>query len=103
VYVSFTRVKTTGLPMQTAAIVGDELEPWLADLEGFKGFLMLSREGSSIALSFWESREVAERHRVVRQQVREKVTELAGGEIEDVLDYDVTFARLGPLTVDPVE
>ena len=100
-YVSLTRVITGDLPLETATIVAEELQPWLADLEGFKGFLMLSREGSALALSFWESREVAERHRVVRGQVRDRVTELAGGEIEAVLDYDVTFAKLGPLTTDP--
>jgi hypothetical protein len=100
-YVSCTRVNTANLPTGTATIVAEELEPWLADLEGFRGFLMLSREGSAIALSFWESREVAERHRVVRTQVRERVTELAGGEIEEVLDYDVAFAKLGALDIAP--
>jgi hypothetical protein len=100
-YVSCTRVNTADLPIGTATIVAEELEPWLADLEGFRGFVMLSREGSSLALSFWESREVAERHRVVRTQIRERVTELAGGQIEEVLDYDVDFAKLGPLDIVP--
>jgi hypothetical protein len=103
VYVSFTRVNTGDLPTETATIVAEELQPWLADLEGFRGFLMLSREGSAIALSFWESREIAERHRVARKQIRERVTELAGGQIEEVVDYDVTFAKLGPLTIEPNE
>lgn len=100
-YVSCTRVNTRDLPIGTATIVAEELEPWLADLQGFRGFLMLSREGSTIALSFWESREIAERHRVVRMQIRERVTELAGGEIEEVVDYDVTFAKLGRLDIAP--
>jgi hypothetical protein len=100
-YVSCTRVNTGDLPIETATIVAEELHPWLADLQGFRGFLMLSREGSAIALSFWESRDVAERHRVVRMQLRERVTELAGGEIEEVVDYDVTFGKLGPLDISP--
>jgi hypothetical protein len=101
VFVSLTRVSTVGVPLDVPTIVAEELQRWLEDLEGFQGFLMLSREGSSIALSFWESREAAERHRVARGQVRERVTELAGGTIEQVEEYDVTFAALGPLMINP--
>jgi heme-degrading monooxygenase HmoA len=101
VFVSLTRVSTVGLSLDVPMIVADELQRWLEDLEGFQGFLMLSREGSSIAISFWESREAAERHRVARSQVRERVTELAGGTIEEVVEYDVAYAQLGPLVIDP--
>jgi hypothetical protein len=101
VYVSVTRVNTGDMPMEVPTIVAEELQRWLADFEGFCGFLMLSREGTSVALSFWESREAAERHKVARAQVRERVTELAGGKIEDVVEYDVAYAHLGPLMIDP--
>jgi heme-degrading monooxygenase HmoA len=101
VYVSLTRVSTVGVAPEVPTIVAEELQRWLADLEGFQGFVMLSREESSVALSFWESREAAERHRVARGQVRERVTELAGGQIEGVEEYDVTYAQLGPLTINP--
>ena len=100
-FVSLTRVSTEGVAPEVPTIVAEELQRWLVDLEGFQGFLMLSREGSSIALSFWESREAAERHRVARGQVRERVTELAGGTIEEVLECEVTFADLGPLKINP--
>jgi hypothetical protein len=100
-YVSVTRVDTTNVLPNVPTIVAEELQRWLADIEGFRGFLMLSRDGTSVALSFWESREAAERHSVVRAQVRERVTELAGGTIEDVVEYDVTYAQLGPLMIDP--
>lgn len=98
-FVSLTRVSTEGVAPEVPTIVAEELQRWLADLDGFQGFVMLSREGSSIALSFWESREAAERHRVARGQVRERVTTLAGGQIEEVVEYDVTYAHLGPLTI----
>ncbi len=42
---------------------------WLRESEGFEGLLMLSKEGTTLALTFWES-EVAERHRVARMQFR---------------------------------
>jgi hypothetical protein len=101
VYVSLTRVSTVGVSPDVPTIVADELQRWLVDLEGFRGFLMLAREGSSIALSFWESREVAERHRVARSQVRERVTTIAGGTVEEVVEYEVAYAQLGPLMIDP--
>jgi hypothetical protein len=34
-------------------------------------------------------------------QVRERVTAAAGAEIEEVVEYDVVYARLGPLLIDP--
>jgi heme-degrading monooxygenase HmoA len=100
-YVSVTRVNTGDLPPEASAIVAEEVHRWLDDIEGFEGFLMLSTGGSSVALSFWESRESAERHRVARMQVRERVTAAAGAEIEEVVEYDVVYARLGPLLIDP--
>ena len=100
-FVSVTRVSTGDLPMEVPTIVGEELQRWLADIEGFRGFLMLSKEGTSVALSFWESREAAERHKLVRAQVRERVTELAGATIEEVVEYDVSYAQLGPLMINP--
>jgi hypothetical protein len=100
-YVSVTRVSTGDLPPEASTIVAEEVHRWLDDIEGFEGFLMLSTEGSSVAVSFWESRETAERHRVARMQIRERVTAAAGAEIEEVVEYDVAFAQLGPLAIDP--
>jgi hypothetical protein len=100
-FVSLTRVNTAGVALEIPAIVADELQRWLVDLEGFQGFLMLSTEGSATALSFWDSREVAERHRVARAQVRERVTAIAGATIEEVVEYDVAYAQLGPLKINP--
>jgi hypothetical protein len=72
---------------------------------------MLSREGTTLGLAFWESREVAERHRVSRLQFRDRMTSIAGVEIEEVLDFEVTFADLsarllelsreGPTSIEP--
>lgn len=95
-YVSYTRVDTTASPVEDASVVAEEMLRWLRDIDGFEGFLMLSREGTSIGLTFWESREVAERHRVARQQFLERMTSVAGVQIEERTDFEVAFSELGP-------
>ena len=99
-HVSLTRVKTSDQPIANATIVGEEMERWLRDIDGFEGMLMLSREGTTLGLTFWESRDVAESHRPARMQFLQRMTAIAGVEIEEIVDYDVTFARLGRLTGD---
>ena len=99
-FVSLTRVNSAGQPAENATIVAEEMHRWLRDIEGFEGFLMLSREGTTVGLAFWESREVAERNRVLRMQFIERMTSVAGVQIEEIVDYDVAFANVGPLTID---
>jgi hypothetical protein len=96
VYVSYTRVNTTDQPVENAAIVAEEMVRWLREIEGFDGFLMLSREGTTLGLTFWESREVAERHRVARMQFLNRMTSVADVEIEETTDFEVVFADIGP-------
>ena len=99
-FVSLTRVKTSDQPIENAAIVADEMRRWLRDIEGFEGILMLSREGTTVGLTFWQSRDVAERHRVARMQFIQRMASVVDVQIEETLDFDVTFADLGPLMVD---
>jgi hypothetical protein len=98
-FVTSTRVRTSDQPIENATIVAQEMAGWLRDIDGFEGFLMLSREGTTVGMSFWESREAAERHRVARMQFIERISSVVGVEIEEMVDYDVMFAELGPLTV----
>jgi hypothetical protein len=100
VYVSLTRVSTSDRPIDEATIVAQEMERWLRDIDGFEGFLMLSREGTTVGLAFWESREAAERNLALRREFVGRVTSVAGVQIEEIVDYEVAFARLGPLTTD---
>lgn len=95
-YVSFTRVSTSDQPIENATIVAEEMVRWLRDIEGFDGFLMLSREGTTLGLTFWESREVADRHRVARMEFISRMTSVAEVQIEEMLDFEVTLANLGP-------
>jgi hypothetical protein len=96
VYVTVTTVDTAGEPIENAPIVAEEMERWLRETDGFEGFLSLAGEGKAIGLAFWASREVAERHRFARTQFRERILSIAGVRIEEVVDYEVVFARLGP-------
>lgn len=94
-YVGLTMVRTSDQPIENATIVAEEMVRWLREIDGFEGFLMLSQEGRSLGLSFWESREVAERHHVVRMQFIERMTSVADVQVEESSDFQVTFADLG--------
>ena len=95
-YVNLTRVDTSDQPIENATIVGEEMLKWLRDIDGFEGLLMLSREGTTFGLTFWESFEAAHRHRVVRMEFLNRMTSIADVQIEEILDFQVTFAHLGP-------
>ena len=99
-YVSLTRVKTSDQPIENATIVAEEMLRWFREMEGFEGLLMLSREGTTLGLTFWESRDVAERHRVARMQFRDRMTSAAGVQVEETVDYEVAFAHLGRRVAD---
>ena len=95
-YVTLTTADTTGASIEDASVVGEEMARWLRDTDGFEGFLLLAGEEKAVGLAFWASREVAERHNHARSQFRERMLSIAGVQIEDVSDYEVAFARLGP-------
>jgi hypothetical protein len=98
-FVTSTRVRTSDQPIENATIVAQEMAGWLRDIDGFEGFLMLSRQGTTVGMSFWESREAAERHRLVRVQFIERISSVVGVEIEETVEYELTFAELGALSV----
>jgi hypothetical protein len=95
-FATVTTTDTAGAPLESAAIVGEEMERWLRELDGFQGFLLLACEERAMGITFWASREVAERYAPMRAEFRERMLSIAGVQIEEVLDYDVAFARLAP-------
>ena len=95
-HVTVTTTDITGETTGDATVVGEEMERWLRDAEGFEGFLLLASETKAVGLAFWASREVAERHNHARSQFRERMLSIASARIEEVVDYDVAFARFGP-------
>jgi heme-degrading monooxygenase HmoA len=99
VYVSVTTTKgSPGQPAEIATIAGEEMVPWLREIDGFEGLLMLSNEdeATTLVFTFWENREVAEHHRAARMQFRDRVTAAVHVTVEETADYEVSFADLGP-------
>jgi hypothetical protein len=96
VHVSLTRASTSDVPMEVATLVSEEMVRWLRDIDGFEGFVMLSREGESIGLSFWASEEIANEHRPARVRFIERMTAIAGVQVEEIVDYRLMFAELSP-------
>ena len=97
-HVTITRTKAqSDQPLEVSTIVGEEMTSWLRQIDGFEGLLMLANEAGTVnlALTFWRDREVAERHRVARRGLREGVTAAVRATVEEVVDYEVTFAELG--------
>ena len=88
-------------PLEVATFAGESMLPWLREIEGFEGLLMLSNEaaGTTLVLSFWQSRELAEKHREARARFRDNITATVNVAVEDVTDYEVSFAELGALSL----
>lgn len=95
-YVGLTTVRTSDQPIENATIVAEEMVRWFRDIDGFEGFLMISQPGRTIGLSFWQTREIAERHRAARLRFIERMSSVADVEIVERADFVVTFADLGP-------
>ena len=95
-FVNLTRVRLTDQGVVEARIVAEEMERWLRQIEGYEGFLMLVGEGTAVGVTFWENRDVAERHRAPRIEFRDKMLAIAGVEIEETIEYEVAYARFGP-------
>jgi len=72
---------------------------WLRDIEGFQGLLMLSNDetGTTHVISFWESAEVAERSRIARLKLRDRITSTVNVEVQETEPYEVAFADLASL------
>ena len=102
-HVTVTTADTTGQTIANAAIVAEEMESWLREMEGFEGLLLLVSEGKALGLAFWASREIAEHHAVARAEFRERMLGVAGVRIENVVDYEVAFARFGPRLIEAAE
>ena len=85
----------------TDAVWRIEMLGWLRDLDGFLGLLMLSRQGTTLSVSFWESAEVAARHSAVRGEFRQRISDVAGVQLVDVEEFEVTFAHLGAFMFSP--
>ena len=48
-------------------------------------------------ISFWESKEIAERSRVARLKLRDRITSTVSVEVQETEAYEVSFADLASL------
>ena len=103
VHVRFTRINTADQPIDRATIVAEEMLGWLRDMEGFRGLVTLSREGTTLGITFWESRELSDRHLPTRMEFLGRMTSMADVQVEESDDYDLTFAYLAPGAVDALD
>jgi hypothetical protein len=62
--------------------------------------LMLSNEEETIGLTFWRTREHAERNSTLRLEFLQRMISVAGVEVEERVDLDVRFAQLGQTVTD---
>jgi heme-degrading monooxygenase HmoA len=79
-----------------AVMAGEAMMTWLREIEGFHGLVMLTDQasGTTHVISFWESEEVARRHRVARMKLGERITATLTIEVQRTESYDVSFAEL---------
>ena len=94
-YVHTTRVRTNDRSVGDSSILAEEMLDWLRQIEGFEGMLMIAREDTVIGMTFWQTEEIAERHRAARTEFIERLTSVVNVEIEEVVGYELTFASLG--------
>lgn len=97
-YVSVTKTKgPPDEPLKIATIAGEEMLPWLQQIDGFDGLLMLTNEAAAttLTITFWEDRAVAERHRAARTEFRNRVTAVVNADVEESVDYEVSFLDPG--------
>jgi hypothetical protein len=99
-HVTVTRTKgSPDQPIEIATIAGEEMLPWLREIDGFDGLLMLSNQdaATTLVISFWRDREVAEQHRAARTEFRNRITAAVDVQVEETADYEISFVQLGPL------
>jgi thiamine phosphate synthase YjbQ (UPF0047 family) len=96
VFVSVTTVDSGKRTFEEATLVGEEMESWLREIGGFEGVMVLFREGTTLGITLWESQEAAERARTLRLQFLERITSMVEVKIQQIDEYEVAHASLGP-------
>ncbi len=100
-HVTVTRVNTADQPLSASAIVAEEMERWLREIDGFEGLMMLTNEDTTLGLAFWRTTELAERNRPRRREFLDRMMAVVGVEVEEIVDYTLTFSRVDPRLADP--
>ena len=77
-------------------VAGQAVLPWLQELDGFRGMMILTDEAQDKArvLTFWESPDAAERSLTTRHALRDRMAATVGMEIESTESYVVATLQL---------
>ena len=97
-YVSITSVRGGGRDVSDVArMAAESMITWLREFDGYKGLLVMGdpESGAARIMTFWESREAADRSARSRTQVRESMVEAAGVELASVELYEVVLDDRG--------
>lgn len=81
---------------EAGTVAGEAMLPWLRDLEGFRGLLVLTNEAGEKAcvLTFWDSPEAAEHSRSSREGMRDRMAATVGMTVEATESYVVAHLEL---------
>ena len=75
-------------------MIGEEMETWLREVEGFEGLMIFFTVGKTLGMTFWESEEAAQRARTLRLQFLERITAMVEVKIETVDEYQLAYSSL---------
>ncbi len=91
-FVSLTTVRGGDAAVgETARMAAESMLGWLRQFDGYKGIVVLADgdSGSARIMTFWETREDADRSARGRTQVRESMVAAAGVQLESVELYEL--------------
>jgi heme-degrading monooxygenase HmoA len=77
-------------------VAGEALLPWLRELEGFRGVVILTDEAREQAkvLTFWASREAVEASRASRESMRDRMAATVGMTVASTESFVVAALEL---------
>ena len=93
-YASLTTVRGGGPSIgETARMAADSMLAWLRQFDGYKGLLVFAdaEQGTAGFMTLWETREAAERSARSRTEVRQRLIETAGVELQSVDFFELVL------------
>jgi hypothetical protein len=69
-------------------------------MDGFRGLVTLSKEGTTLGITFWETKEQSDQHLPARMEFLGRMTTMAAVQVEESTDFELTFSYLRPDAVD---
>jgi hypothetical protein len=93
-FASMSTFSAAGMDMaETARLVGETMEPWMREFDGYEGLLILTDQESGLArmITFWSDWDAVERSRHGRLKMRDELSVTMGVRVEGTEPYEVAF------------